>query len=332
MSLITELQTLSTQQANKARADCIAAGNNAGIAEAMKDASWIMVAPIMKFKAVTEEVTSDAVRKIAQYLTPYTKCGILPWKTATNDFKQFLTNSRYLIDKGEFGPNDGEARLFLDCLIQVNAEIEEVGVFSSHGSPTADKSKKYDGIAVKFHGDHLAAKKTDGYEVAVGRKKAKSTSIDEVYAKTLASEVNRLNAAKVYQYAERYLELVFDWNPMNAAVDSLLFATKDMVQGWDYTGTKTGTSTDVNRFTKGETIKGHLIYAVKNDVTKETNRLLYHFEMIVAEPKKVPVGKTWQMMPVDSVVKKFSKEFGGETSTAARELISNWTAVFYQAS
>jgi hypothetical protein len=332
MSLITELQLLSAAQANQARADCIAAGNNAGIADAMKEASWIMVGTIMKFKAVTTEVTAEAARKIAQYLTPYTTCGILPYKNPTTDFKQFLNNSRYVINKGEFGPTDGEARLFIDCLIQVNAEIEEVGVFSAHGSPTAEKSKKYDGIAVKFHGDHLAAKKTDGYEVAVGRKKAKSTSIDEVYAKTLESEVNRLNAAKVYQYAERYLELVFEWNPLNAAVDSLLFATRDTVQGWDYTGSKTGASTEFNKFTKGDTIKGHLIYAVKNDVSKETNRLLYHFELIVTDPKTVPAGKPWQMMPVDTVVKKFSKEFGGETTTAARALISNWTAVFYQTS
>jgi hypothetical protein len=330
MSLISELQTLSNNQATKARADCMAANNNAGIADAMKEASWVMVGPIMKFKAVTDDVTADVSRKVIQYLTPYTKCGILPYKTATTDFKQFLSNSRYLVGGDEFGPNDGEARLFVDCLIQVNAEIEEVGVFSPHGSPTAEKSKKYDGIAVKFDDDHLGKSKKAGYEVAVGRKKARSTTIDEVYATTLDSEVRRLNEAKVYQYAERYLELVFNWNPTNAAVDSLLFATKDKIQGWDYTGTKTGASTEFNKFTAGDMVKGHLIYAVKNDVSKETSRLLYHFEMIVQDPGKVPAGRTWQMMSADAVVKKFASEFGGATSAAAQSLVRNWTGVFYQ--
>lgn len=327
MSFATEITRASTTSVAAARAAAIQSGaTGLQIGAAALEGKWISIAEIMVLAPVTTLIVGDRF-KADTLLAPYSKAGWMIEPGAGADLDAMLGNTRFRIGgTGSASLNDAEEyKQLVTVLRVVDGLIEAASLFVAHGQPTAPKSKKYDGIAVKFETDHLCSDIKAAAAATERRAIARSTMIQEGEATLLSKEMDALNKTSYFQYVEAYLQQIYNWAPSYMEVDAICYVSRESLKvAWEMTGTPSTVGGAIDRFSKPAKATGHLIYAVKPDQADSNaaidpgkcKRLLYHFEGLLANPD-TPPGDTWVPVTVDAVLKVAKLKTGMETAIRA---------------
>ena len=327
MSFATEIAQASQASVQEARGKALAAKlPGAEIGAAALEGKWISLQEVM-FLPCVMALTADDRSKAHALLKPYADAGwmIEPGAGVTLDAMLKVSRMRLGDTGAEVLTGDNIAQLATNLRI-VDGLIEDASLFAAHGQPTAEKSKNYDGIAVKFDNDHLCADQRAAVSATERRAIARSTMLQDGEAKMLSKEIGALNAASYFQYVEAYLQQRYSWEPSYLEVEGICYVSKEPVRlAWEMRGTASRPGGAIDTFTKPTKATGHLMYAVKPDGADSNaatdpgkcKRLLYHFEALLADPAVPPAGDGWAEVKVDDVLKVAKLKPGMEAGIRA---------------
>lgn len=299
------------------------------IRDAVQEGQWVAIAEVMLLPSVVA-LTAGQKFKADALAADYIRTG---WELAPGngaDLDTVLSRSRF-----RNGPT-GTPVLTLDQASQlivvlrvIGGLIDDASLFVPHGQPTAPKSRKLDGIAVKFETDHLCPDKKSALAATQRRAIARSTMLQDGEAILLSREIEALNQVSYFQYVEAYLQQRYSWSPSYMEVDAICYVSKSSIKvGWEVTGTASTPGGAIDTFTNPTPITGHLIYAVKPDGADanaavdpgKCKRLLYHLEGMVPNAATAPPargGAEWVAVTVDLVLKAVKLKPGMEASIRA---------------
>ncbi len=329
MSFATEIVQASQASVQLARQTAVVDKlSGLEIGKAALAGKWITVSQVMGLPSLTS-LTSDDRRKAFALLQPYADGHWMIEPGNGVDLDAVLRGSRFRIgaDDTDILTGADEYAQLVTHLRVVDGIVSDASLFVPHGQPTAEKSKNYNAIAVKFENDHLCADVREATTATERRAIARSTMLQAGEGKVLSRDVEALNKVSYFQYVEAYLEQRYAWSPSYMEVEGICFVSKESVKvAWELTGTASKPGGAIDKFTKPTKATGHLMYAVKPDAADpnadsdpgKCKRLVYHFEALLGDPATPPPGKGWQEVRVEDVLKVATLKTGmKETIMAA---------------
>lgn len=321
MSLKDDLLAAATKNGNEARKEAMDKKlPGPEIGKAALEGRWVGMPQLMSLPAVAT-CRAEAQLKIKTLLKDYAAADWMIDPASGPKLADSLKASKFRIGTDASGlVNDGGQQSLIDVLLVIDGLIEEESLFSAHGAPTAEGSKLYPGIAVKFAEDHLGNEAKDASSISARRALTRSSVLQSGEAKVLSAEIKALNDCRFFQLVEAHLVERYGWMPQTTEVESICYVSREPIKvGWEVTGSQIDpTSNKPTKFSKPAKATGHLMYAVKPDQAdpnaasdpQKCKRLLYHFEALLADPNTPPTGggKTWEKLALDSIVKAAGKK------------------------